>query len=111
MKSLQRLILKPFPVTDRWQGMADDPDTMRARLDRLTELVELARQVPWEDHGHVERALHLISPALQKVAQVRSQNQDEAHLGEEAEFVALCRQIEEMCRLAGLRIQNDRTRR
>jgi hypothetical protein len=36
---------------DRWQGMADDPDTMRARLDRLTELVELARQVPWEDHG------------------------------------------------------------
>jgi hypothetical protein len=36
---------------DRWQGMADDPDTMRARLDRLTELVELARQVPWENHG------------------------------------------------------------
>jgi hypothetical protein len=36
--------------------MADDPDTMRARLDRLTELVELARQVPWEDHGHVGRA-------------------------------------------------------
>ena len=44
--------------------MTDDPDTMRARLDRLTELVELARQVPWEDHGHVERALHLISQAL-----------------------------------------------
>jgi len=58
--------------------------------------------------GHVERALHLISQALQKVAQVRSQNQDEAHLGEEAEFVALCRQIEEMCRLAGLRIMLDR---
>ena len=89
--------------------MTDDPDTMRARLDRLTELVELARQVPWEDHGYVERALHLISQALQKVAQVRSQNQDEANLGEEAEFVALCRQIEEMCRLAGLHIQNDRT--
>ena len=88
--------------------MADDPDTLRARLDRLTELVELARQVPWEDHGHVERALHLISQALQKVAQVRSQNQDEAHLGEEAEFAALCRQIEEMCRLAGLRIMLDR---
>jgi hypothetical protein len=76
--------------------MADDPDTMRARLDRLTELVELARQVPWEDHGHVVRALHLISQALQKVAQVRSQSQDEARLGEEAEFVALCRQIEKM---------------
>jgi thiamine monophosphate synthase len=97
---------------NRWQGMADDPDTMRARLDRLTELVELARQVPWEDHGHVERALHLISQALQKVAQVaqvRSQNQDEARLGEEAEFAALCRQIEEMCRLTGVRIQNDRS--
>jgi hypothetical protein len=91
--------------------MTDDPNTMRARLDRLAELVELARQVPWQDHGHVERALHLISQALQKVAQVRSQNQDEANLGEEAEFAALCRQIEEMCRQEGLRITDDRTRR
>ena len=102
--------MKLFPLCAVVRRMTDDPDTMRARLDRLTELVELARQVPWEDHGHVERALHLISQALQKVAQVRSQNQDEARLGEEAEFVTLCRQIEEMCRLAGLRIQNDRTR-
>ena len=86
-------------------------DTLHTRLYRLAELVELARQVPWEDHGHVERALHLISQALQKVAQVRSQNQDEANLGEEAEFAALCRQIEEMCRQAGLRITDDRTRR
>ena len=101
IKSLLRLAPETFPVTDRWQGMADDPDTMRARLDRLTELVELTRQVPWEDHGHVERALHLISQALQKVAQVRSQNQDEARLWEEAEFVTLCRQIEEMCRKQG----------
>ena len=100
--------MKLFPLCAVVRRMTDDPDTMRARLDRLTELVELARQVPWEDHGHVERALHLISQALQTVAQVRSQNQDEAHLGEEAEFVALCRQIEEMCRLAGLRIQNNR---
>jgi hypothetical protein len=89
------------------QFMADDPDILRACLDRLTELVELARQVPWEDHGHVERALHLISQALHKVAQVRSQNQDDANLAEEAEFVALCQQ-EEMCRLAGLRIMLDR---
>ena len=103
-----RLIVKPFPLCAVVRRMKDDPDTMRARLDKLAELVELARQVPWEDHGHVERALHLISQALQKVAQVRSQNQDEAHLGEEAEFVALCRQIEEMCRLAGLRIMLDR---
>ena len=87
--------------------MTDDPNTMRARLDRLAELVELARQVPWQDHGHVERALHLISQALQKVAQVRSQNQDEANLGEEAEFAALCRQIEEMCRQERLRITLD----
>ena len=103
--------MKLFPLCAVVRRMTDDPDTMRARLDRLTELVELARQVPWEDHAHVERALHLISQALQKVAQVRSQNQDEASLGEEAEFAALCRQIEEMCQQAGLRITDDPTRR
>ena len=31
-----------FPVTDRWQGMADDPDTMRARLDRTIQLIRRA---------------------------------------------------------------------
>ena len=63
--------MKLFPLCAVVRRMTDDPDTMRARLDRLTELVELARQVPWEDHAHVERALHLISQALQKVAQAR----------------------------------------
>ncbi len=57
--------MKLFPLCAVVRRMTDDPDTMRARLDRLTELVELARQVPWEDHAHVERALHLISQALQ----------------------------------------------
>jgi hypothetical protein len=89
--------------------MEDDPGTLRARLDRLTELMELARQVPWEDHAHVERALHLISQALQAVAQARQRNQDKVHLGEEAEVIELCRRIEEICRLAGLHIQHDRT--
>jgi hypothetical protein len=80
---------------------------MRARLDRLAELVELVRQVPWGDHARVERALHLVSQVLQAVAQARQQNQDKAHLGEEAEVAALCRQIEEMCRLAGLHLRDD----
>jgi nitroimidazol reductase NimA-like FMN-containing flavoprotein (pyridoxamine 5'-phosphate oxidase superfamily) len=68
--------MKLFPLCAVVRRMTDDPDTMRARLDRLTELVELARQVPWEDHGHVERALHLISQALQTVARARQQSQD-----------------------------------
>ena len=59
--------MKLFPLCAVVRRMTDDPDTMRARLDRLTELVELARQVPWEDHAHVERALHLISQALQSL--------------------------------------------
>jgi hypothetical protein len=37
--------------------MADDPDTLRACLYRLAELVELTRQVPPKDRAGMERMI------------------------------------------------------
>ena len=51
--------------------MTDDPDTLRARLDRLTALVELARQLPPEDRTRLERTIQFASLARQAVTQAR----------------------------------------
>jgi hypothetical protein len=48
---LQRLVLKPSPPVTVGSGMKDDADTLCARLYRLAELVELARQLPSEDRA------------------------------------------------------------
>src|SRR3954470_16502757 len=85
--------------------MADDPDTMRARLDRLANLVELAR---WsqsdEDRARMERSIQLVSGALQTVARARQRSGDAARQSETLEIEALCRLIVEEARAAGLRI-------
>jgi len=88
--------------------MADDPDTTRARLDRLANLVELAR---WsqsdEDRARMEHTIQLVSWALQAVARARQWSGDAARQSEAAEVEALCRMIVQEARAAGLRIGDN----
>jgi hypothetical protein len=44
--------------------MAQDPDPLRACVDKLAELVELARQVPLEDRARMEHTIQLVCWAL-----------------------------------------------
>jgi hypothetical protein len=52
--------------------MADDPDTLRAHLYKLAELVELARQLPPEDRARMEC---MIAQARQAVCEARQGKQ------------------------------------
>ena len=54
--------------------MTVDPDTLRVRLYRLAELVELARQLPPEDRARTER---MIARARQTVCEARRNDQQE----------------------------------
>ena len=92
--------------------MADAPDTLRARLDRLAALVELARlSQSAEDRARMERTIQLVSWALQTVARARRRQGDTARQCEAAEVEALCRLIVAEARAAGLRIgDNDNWR-
>jgi hypothetical protein len=54
--------------------MTVDPDTLRARLYRLAELVELARQLPPEDRARTER---MIAQARQTICEARRNDQQE----------------------------------
>jgi hypothetical protein len=56
--------------------MADDPDTLRACLYRLAELVELTRQVPPKDRAGMER---MIVQVRQAVCEAR-RNEQQARL-------------------------------
>ena len=87
--------------------MADDPDPLRACIDRLAELVKLVQQVPLEDRARVERTIQLVTRALQTVVRTRQQTQNEARLRETTKIVALCQQIEELLWLEELRIKDD----
>jgi imidazolonepropionase-like amidohydrolase len=88
--------------------MADEPDTLRARLERLAALVELARQSrSEEDRARMERTIQLVSWALQAVARARQWSDDAACQSEAAEVEALCRRIVQEARAAGLRIGDN----
>jgi hypothetical protein len=54
--------------------MTVDPDTQRARLDRLAELVELVRQLPPDDRARTER---MIAQARQTVCEARRNDPQE----------------------------------
>jgi hypothetical protein len=54
--------------------MTVDPDTLRARLYKLAELVELARQLPPDDRARTER---MIAQARQTVCEARRNDQQE----------------------------------
>jgi hypothetical protein len=51
--------------------MTEDPDTLRARLDRLAALVELAAQLPPEDRTRLKRMIQFVSLARQADTQAR----------------------------------------
>ena len=55
-----------------WRLMTEDPGTLRARLNKLAALVELARlSRSEEDRARMERSIQLVSWALQEVARAR----------------------------------------
>ncbi|EWY39300.1 hypothetical protein N825_07965 [Skermanella stibiiresistens SB22] len=90
--------------------MIDDRGTLRARLDKLAALVDLARlSRSEEDRARVERSIHLVSWAFQAVARARRLDGDKTRQCEAAEIEATCRRIVAEARAAGLRISdNDR---
>ena len=47
--------------------MTEKPSTLRAHLDRLSELTDLALIAPPEDRARVERSIQLVSQALQSL--------------------------------------------
>lgn len=88
--------------------MTDDPGSMRTRLDKLAELVELARlSRSEEDRARMERSIQLVSWALQAVARFRRQHGDTTQQCEAAEVEALCRLIVAEARAAGLRMGDN----
>ena len=88
--------------------MTDEPNTLRARLDRLAALVELARQSrSEEDRARMERTIQLVSWALQAVARARQWSGDAARQSEAADVEVLCRMIVQEARAAGLRIGDN----
>ena len=88
--------------------MTDEPNTLRARLDKLAALVKLARlSRSEEDRARMERSIQLVSWALQEVARARRRQGDTARQCEAAEVEALCRRIVAEARAAGLRIGDN----
>ena len=87
--------------------MTDEPNTLRARLDRLTALVELARQSrSEEDRARMERTIQLVSWALSGGPRP-SWSGDAARQSEAADVEVLCRIIVQEARAAGLRIGDN----
>lgn len=91
-------------------GMEDDPEALRARLKRLAELTELAREAAPADRIRLERMLEMVSRALQAVTQARQDAQRAAHLREEAEAIAARRRIEHAALETELRIISEEIR-
>jgi len=88
--------------------MTDDPGTLRARLDKLAALVELARQTrSEEDRVRMERTIQLVSWALQTVARAQRLDGNTTRQCEAAEVEALCRRIVAEAQAAGLRIGDN----
>jgi hypothetical protein len=66
--------------------MADDPDTLRAHLYRLAELVELARLVPSEDRARMQ---HMIAQTRQAVCEARQGKQQSLERRETTRAIVL----------------------
>ena len=84
--------------------MADDPDTLRARLYRLAEFVELARLLPSEDRARME---HMIAQARQAVCEARQGKQQLLERRETTRAIVLRLLTKEAHRKAELRITDD----
>ena len=66
--------------------MADDPDTLRAHLYRLAELVELARLVPSKDRARMQ---HMIAQTRQAVCEARQGKQQSLERRETTRAIVL----------------------
>jgi hypothetical protein len=106
LTTLQRLVLKPsLPVTVG-PGMKDDADTLCARLYRLAELVELARQLPPEDRARTEC---MIAQARQAVCEARRGKQRSLEQRAKFRTIVLQHLVKGTHPNAGMRIRNDDT--
>jgi hypothetical protein len=91
--------------------MTNDLDTLRARLDKLAALVELAQPSQAKDRARIELSIQLVCRALQEIARFWQQTGTQTCQSEAAEIMALCRRIVEDARRAGVRIgDNDNWR-
>ena len=81
--------------------MTDDPDTLRARLYRLDELVEVARQTSPEDRSRLEC---MIAQAHQAVCEARQGKQQSLERRETTRAIVLGLLVKEAHRKAELRI-------
>ena len=86
--------------------VVDDPDTLRAHLDRL---IELARHAQPEDRARLERLIELVSRAHQEVARTRQAAERARRLREEADANLVHQQSDLMALLAELRIMRNRS--
>ena len=86
--------------------MVDDPDTLRAHLDRL---IELARHAQPEDRARLERLIELVSRAHQEVARTRQAAERARRLREEADANLVHQQSDRIALLAELRIMQNRS--
>jgi hypothetical protein len=83
--------------------MTDDPDTLRARLYRLDELVEVARQTSPEDRSRLEC---MIAQAHQAVCEARQGKQRLLERRETTRAIVLRLLTKEAHRKAELHITN-----
>ena len=97
----------PF-ITGRIFQMTADRDTLCARLYRLAELVELARQLPPEDRARTER---MIAQARQAVCEARRNEQQERARLTTTRAIVLRLLVKEAALEAELRIGDDSTSR
>jgi hypothetical protein len=67
--------------------MNDDAETLRACLDKLVELVELAEQIPSKDLARIENAVQVVSRAIQAVADAQQASEEAKLRVEEAKEV------------------------
>jgi hypothetical protein len=84
--------------------MADDPDTLRACLYRLAELVELAQQLSPEDRARMEC---MIAQARQAVCEARQGKQRSLERREMVKAIVRRCLVEGARRKAGLRIDDN----
>jgi hypothetical protein len=84
--------------------MADDPDTLLGHVNKLLELVELARHAAPEDRVRLERTIELAARALLAVVQAQEAVERARRQTEEADADMVDRQSELAALMAELRI-------
>ena len=90
--------------------MVDEPATLYARLNKLVELVELARlSQSEEDRARMERTIQLVSRELETAAWTHHRIGATEQQRQASEIAALRRRMVEEARAVGLCISNNDT--